>query len=273
MTQYLKVALIQINSGADKASNLRRVSNFINEAARHEAKLIALPEVFNFRSKDHGQNPQSSEILNESESLETVSNLARIHQIYILAGSIMIKPSQGLPFNTSLLINPQGKIIAEYQKIHLFDIQYGEQKILESSRNQAGYKPVIARIPIDNEEIKIGLSICYDLRFPELYRIYAKEKVEIITVPSAFTQVTGEAHWHTLVKARAIENQCFVLAPNQCGDGGQVQTYGHSLIVDPWGNILAEASGEREEIIYAELDFSKLKDIRSKLPSLEHRKL
>lgn len=273
MIQSLKVALVQINAGADKDSNINKVSNFINEAAKQDVQLIALPEVFNFRSKEHGQSLNAAEEIKDSESIKKISELAQKLQINILIGSMMIKPKQGLPFNTSLLIDSKGNIISEYQKIHLFDIKYGNQEILESSRNQSGSKPVIAKLSIGKEEIKIGMSVCYDLRFPELYRNYAKEKVEIITVPSAFTQVTGEAHWHTLVRARAIENQCFVLAPNQCGDGGQVKTYGHSLIVGPWGEILAEASGDKEELIYADLDFNQLRDIRSRLPSLEHRKL
>jgi nitrilase len=149
----------------------------------------------------------------------------------------------------------------------------GSTQIRESDRNQSGINPQIANLNIDGTEMKLGMSICYDLRFPELYRKYAAEQVELISVPSAFTHYTGQAHWQVLCRARAIENQAYVIAPNQCGTGGQVRSYGHSLIVDPWGEILAEASGDKEEIIYADIDLSRLREIRSKLPVLEHRKL
>lgn len=264
-----KAAIIQLNSGSNKAENLTKTEKFILEASGQQAQFIALPEVFNLRGAD------GAEDLHSGESIQLIRKLASQNQVWILAGSLMVKAldDSGLPYNTSLLISPEGEITATYKKIHLFDMTQGATQIRESDRNQSGNSPEIANLNIDNVDMKLGMSICYDLRFPELYRNYATERVELITVPSAFTHYTGEAHWQLLCRARAIENQAYVIAPDQCGAGGQVRSYGHSLIVDPWGQVLAEASGDQEEIIYADIDLDRLKEIRSKLPVLEHRKL
>ena len=232
-----------------------------------------MPEVFNYREK-LSEAGRAAETI-PSYSTNFISKLAKKYKVWILIGSMMEKvgadrnlPSK--PFNTSVLINPQGKIVAKYRKIHLFDIKLNGKEILESSRNQAGTNPKLAKV----ENIKVGLSICYDLRFPELYRYYSKNGAEIICIPSSFTKPTGEAHWHTLVKARAIENFAYVIAPNQAGTGsGGVKTFGHSLIVDPWGKVLAEGSANKKEVICAEIDLEYLNKIRKNLPTLEHRKL
>lgn len=272
MTQCLKTAVIQINSGADKLQNLAKVEKFILQACAAHAKFIALPEVFSFRgAKDQSIN--NAEDLEHGAAIQLIKNLAKQNKVWILAGSAIAKANQGLPFNSSLLISDEGEQVARYDKMHLFDMVQGKVEILESSKTQAGSGPQLVSMKIEGEEYKLGMSICYDLRFPELYRIYAQERAEIIAVPSAFTQYTGQAHWTVLCRARAIENQAYVIAPNQCGDGGSVKSYGHSLIVDPWGEILAEASGDQEEIIYADIDLAKLQEIRKRLPVLEHRKL
>ncbi len=262
-----------MNSGSDKEQNLKQAKKLIALATKKKAKFIALPEVFNYRGK-------LSEAFKVAEpvpgySTNFISQLAKKYKVWILIGSMLEAVGAGRdlpskPYNTSVLINPNGKIVAKYRKIHLFDIKLKGKQILESSRNQAGKHPKLAKV----ENVKVGLSICYDLRFPELYRYYSKNGAKIICIPSSFTKPTGEVHWHTLIKARAIENFAYVIAPDQAGTGsGGIKTYGHSLIVDPWGKILAEASADKEEVIFAEIDLDYLNKIRKNLPSLEHRKL
>ncbi len=267
--QKLKIAVIQMKSGSNKELNLEQAKNLIVLAANKKADFIALPEVFNYRGN-------LSEAVKFAEtvpgySTKFISRLAKKYKAWILIGSLLEAVKAGLkPFNTSVLINPQGKIVAKYRKMHLFDIKLKGKEILESSRNQSGKNPKLVKV----ENVKIGLSICYDLRFPELYRYYSKAGAKIICIPSSFTKPTGEAHWHTLIKARAIENLAYVVAPNQAGTGsGGVKTYGHSLIVDPWGSVLAEASRDKEEVIFAEINLDYLEKIRKNLPALEHRKL
>ena len=271
----IKVAAIQINSGKNKEKNLSQAGRLIKEAALKKAYLIVLPEVFNFRG-DLKEAAKMAEYI-PGFSTNFISNLAKKYKTWILIGSMMEKsrkrgsgtpPSK--PFNTSLLINPQGKIISKYRKMHLFDIKLGKKEILESKRNQAGTKPETVSIG----KFKVGLSICYDLRFPELYRLYSKKGVHILCIPSSFTDQTGKAHWHTLIRARAIENLCYVIAPNQFGKGsGGVKTYGHSLIVDPWGKILAEGPSNKEAVLVRDIDLDYINKTRKNLPALEHRKI
>ncbi len=269
----LKIAAIQMKSGQDKEENLKQAKSLIEKAVKKSADFIALPEVFNFRGNLTGV-PKHAEVI-PGYSTNFISTLAKKHKVWILIGSMMENArDEKKPFNTSVLINPSGKIVAKYRKIHLFDIKLfdknGGKEIFESSRNQAGNKPSLVNV----ESIKLGLSICYDLRFPELYRYYSQKGAEVICIPSSFTKPTGEAHWHTLIKARAIENLSYVIAPNQAGTGsGGIKTYGHSLIVDPWGKILAEASADKEEVIFADIDLDYLRKVRANLPALEHRKL
>src|SRR3989338_5763274 len=271
----LKVAAVKMKSSRDKEENLKQAKYLIEKAVKQSTDFIALPEVFNYRGNLKEAAAQAEFIPGYSTNF--ISRLAKKYKVWILIGSLMehyrrsgpgTRPSK--PYNTSVLINPLGKIIAKYRKMHLFDIKLKGKEILESKRNQAGNKPSLVNV----ESIKMGLSICYDLRFPELYRKYSSAGAEIICIPSSFTKPTGEAHWHTLIRARAIENLSYVIAPNQAGTGsGGIKTYGHSLIVDPWGKILAEGSANKEEVIYAEIDLEYLKYIRKNLPALEHRKL
>jgi deaminated glutathione amidase len=276
----MRLACIQLNSGDDKKDNLSRVASYITEAAKEGAGLVSLPEVFNFRgSKEEAiKNSESS----DGQSTELLKELAKQNKVWILNGSFFEKvDDESLPFNTSLLINPVGEIVAKYRKIHLFDVELKDKKIKESEKSNPGKEPVIAHI--ENSllkfsdqsfaDFKLGMSICYDLRFPELYRTYSKQKVELISVPSAFTKVTGLEHWQCLLRARAIENQAYVIAANQCGIGSGVETYGHSMIVDPWGRVLIEASENKEEIIYADMNLDYLYKLREEVPALEHRLL
>ena len=263
----MRIAAVQMKSSHDKETNLKQAKRLIEKAVKSNAHFIALPEVFNFRG-NLKEAPKHAEVI-PGHSTNFISTLAKKHKVWILIGSMMERTTSK-PFNTSVLINPQGKIIAKYRKMHLFDIKLKGKEILESSRNQPGIKPALAKI----NNTKLGLSICYDLRFPELYRKYSEAGAEILCIPSSFTKPTGEAHWHTLLKARAIENLSYVIAPNQAGTGsGGIKTYGHSLIVDPWGKILAEASADKEEVIFADIDLDYLRKIRKNLPALEHRKL
>lgn len=271
----LKVAAVQMTSGKDKNKNLKQAERLIKKATSKKVDFIVLPEVFNFRGSLNEASKASETIPGYSTNL--ILKLAKRFQVWILIGSLMEKTrgqDSGVrgqkPFNTSVLINPRGKVVAKYRKMHLFDIKLKGKEILESKRNQPGKTPKIVSI----NKAKVGLSICYDLRFPELYRYYSKKGAEIICIPSSFTKPTGEAHWHTLVKARAIENLAYVIAPNQAGVGSQgVKTYGHSLIADPWGKILAEGPANGEAVIFADIDLNYLNKLRKSLPALEHRKL
>jgi predicted amidohydrolase len=304
----MKLACIQLNSGDDKNDNLSRVASYIEEAAEHGAGFISLPEVFNFRGAKE-EAIENAESL-EGKSISLLRELAYKHKLWILNGSFFEKvEEESLPYNTSILISPEGEITAKYRKIHLFDVELKDKKIKESEKSKAGREPVVAYIKNQfknfsdarhtnsedteltdasmsspkNEHneadgnlwtgFKLGMSICYDLRFPELYRNYSSQKVELIAVPSAFTKVTGLEHWQCLLRARAIENQAYVIAANQCGIGAGVETYGHSMIVDPWGRVLIEASENKEEIIYANMNLDYLYKLRTEVPALEHRLL
>jgi len=270
--KVLKAAAVQMASTEDKARNIARAVALVSSAIGQDAGVIVLPETFHYRG-----SPQNLEAVAEAipgPSLIPFMELARRHRVAILAGSIYEKiPGSTRCHNTSVLIDPEGNLAAIYRKIHLFDINIEGKIILESELVQPGQEPALGHFT----GLIAGLSICYDLRFPELYRIYAAAGASVLFIPSNFTATTGAAHWTVLQRARAIENLCFVIAPNLCGTGtgspSAFTAYGHSLICDPWGRILAEASPDKEEIILADLDFTLLGEIRRNLPALEHRRL
>lgn len=263
------VAAIQMLASPDKEANLREAEAKVREAARRGAGIVALPEVFNWRG-DKAEERRQAEPLS-GPTARRMAHLARELGIYLLAGSILEEiPSSPKAYNTSLLFDPKGDLLARYRKIHLFDVNIeGGVSTLESATREAGTEVVVA----ETEFCAVGLSICYDLRFPELYRALAVRGAQLIFVPSAFTALTGAAHWEPLLRARAIENQLYIVAPAQAGKNPQsFATYGHSMIVDPWGKVLAVAP-EAAAVVVAEIDLDYLRKVRAELPSLAQRRL
>ena len=267
----VKVAIIQTNAGRDKEKNIKRAVGYVKKAIKRKDEFVLLPEVFVYRGKLNSSKitRNITERIN-GPLIKLFKDLAKKHGVAVLAGSIYERVRGSNKFyNTSVLINAQGKISAKYRKVNMFDAVIGKRKIRESDNFLPGKQNVLTKV----NGFNVGLSICYDLRFPELYRKYAKKNAQIICVPSAFTQKTGRAHWKTLLRARAIENMCYILAPNQCGrDPRGIKSYGHSMIIDPWGTVIAEASGNKEEIIMANIDKKVIARKRKILPALKRRK-
>jgi len=264
----MRVAAVQLNSTNDKDRNLETARRLVREAAAAGAELVALPEKWNMLAPP-AELEAGAEELEGGVSTEAARGWAREHGIHVLAGSIgeRVAGADRL-FNTSALIDPSGALIAVYRKIHMFDVEVGGVTYRESEAEQPGDEIVTAAAGA----VEIGLSVCYDLRFPELYRILAVRGARLITVPSAFTLATGRDHWEVLLRARAIENQAFVLAPNQVGEAPpHYVSYGRSMIVDPWGVVLAQAA-DRENVIVADLDLERQAALRESLPSLANRR-
>ncbi|MEC7973038.1 MAG: carbon-nitrogen hydrolase family protein [Pseudomonadota bacterium] len=263
----LKVACIQTNSKADPNINIREVSSLIRAARSKGAELITTPEVVGMLEPNREKALNKAQPENYHGVLREFRALSRDLAIWLLIGSISIKLSNGKLANRSFLINPDGQIIARYTKIHMFDVEVNDGSIYrESATYQPGTSACLARTPWG----LVGLTICYDIRFPALYRDLAKAGAKIIFIPSAFTEVTGEAHWHILQRARAIENGCFIVSAAQTGMHEQNRkTFGHSIIVDPWGNILADADKD-VGFITADLDLNLVDEVRKKIPSLTH---
>lgn len=262
------VAAIQMNSQENKELNVLKAERFIDEAVERGATLVGLPEYFNFLGSDKERLAQAEPI--PGPTIERLATKAQSYGIYLHCGSIPEKGERAdKVYNTNVLLNPQGEIIAKYRKIHLFDIALaGQPSYQESATIQAGEEAVI----VETDFAPIGLSICYDLRFPELYRRLAVQGAKIIFIPAAFTLYTGKDHWEVLIRARAIENQAYVIAPAQVGThgGGKRACYGKSMIVDPWGTVLAKAP-DKEGVIVADLDLDYLEKLRKELPSLTNR--
>lgn len=263
----LLVAVIQLDSQPDVAGNFARIERLLPQCAG--ADLVALPEVFAWRGAGAGYRTVAEPL--GGPICVRIGALAARTQAWVLAGSIA-EADQGRIYNTSVLFRPTGAIAAAYRKLHLFDPAFErEPSLRESAVYAAGDSPVLTAVG----GWPAGLSVCYDLRFPELYRHLGALGAELLCVPSDFTRLTGRDHWETLVRARAIENQCYVIAPNQCGVNAAtgVASHGHSLLVDPWGTILAEGSAEDEGVLRAEFDREALLTIRRQLPALTHRRL
>ena len=267
MPDQIRVACVQLTSRADKAANLERMERLVARAAATGADLVVLPEKWNAIG-DAAVLHAAAEPIAGGESVEAMATWARTHGITLVGGSITERrEGREKLSNTCLVFDPEGELAAVYRKIHLFDVDVGGHRYRESDAEEPGDEPVVARL----EDWPIGLSVCYDVRFPELYRILALEGAELVTVPAHFTLYTGKDHWHVLLRARAIENQLYVAAAAQVGETTPGKpSYGRSLIADPWGIVLAEAPDE-ETVISAELDRERLREIRRNLPALANR--
>jgi deaminated glutathione amidase len=267
MSRTLAIAVVQNRAAADFAVNLDRCLSFAAEAVRDGAKFVALPEYFSGLRADGPRIHPVAFRESEHPAIPAFAELARRNGAIVLLGSLGVLAADGRIFNRSYLIDAQGKIAARYDKLHLFDIDMPDgTPVRESQTIAPGADAVLARLA----DAAIGLSICYDLRFPLLYRKLAQAGAEILSVPAAFTKVTGEAHWHVLNRARAIENGCFVVAPCQWGElPGGARSFGHSLIVDPWGRVLVDG-GEGEGVFTATVDLDDVASTRAKIPSLQH---
>jgi predicted amidohydrolase len=260
----LRVAAVQLNSRNDKAANLATAERLVGAAAADGAELVALPEKWNLLAA--GEELLAGAETLDGPSLTAARGWARALGIHLLAGSIC-ESGGDRAWNTSVLIGPDGEDLATYRKIHMFDVDAGGVSYRESEHEQPGSELVTAPLG----ELIAGLGVCYDLRFPELFRILALRGARLLTVPSAFTRATGRDHWEVLLRARAIENQAFVLAPNQIGGAPpHFDSYGHSAIVDPWGAVLAMAPDE-ECFVAADLDLAAQERVRESLPSLANR--
>jgi predicted amidohydrolase len=263
----LSVACIQLRSSDDIDENIWTTSSLIRQAKAEGAAFVATPEMTSLMDQRKGALAAKIVPEQDDRALKAFRALAVETGLTILIGSMAIRVGDDICANRSFLITPAGEIAARYDKIHMFDVEVGDGQIYRESRDyRPGEKSVVAAL----DGIKLGLSVCYDVRFPSLYRALAQSGAEILCVPAAFTAVTGRAHWKALLVARAIENGAFVIAPNQGGkhnDGRE--TYGHSLIVGPWGDVIAEANSE-PGIISAVLDLDEVKEARKRIPSLGH---
>lgn len=266
----LKVALVQTDAKDDKAANVDAAARWVDEAARAGAQLVALPENFHVRAGEHGDQIK----LDAAEPIpgpisRRFADLAREHGIHLLAGSFgETTDTPERIYNTSLLFGPDGRTLASYRKIHLFDVTVGEHVV---ARESSRVRPGTAAVTAETSFGRVGLSICYDVRFPELYRSLAIAGAGIAFVPANFTLYTGKDHWEVLLRARAIENGMHVIAPAQIGripDGHQ--SYGRSMIVDPWGTVVACAP-DTTGVTLATIDLDAVARVRSRIPSLEHR--
>lgn len=266
----LTVAACQMCSSLDKEANRATAERLLREAAAKGTKLAALPELFNCLGPLEKMIAQAEPL--PGPTSDWLSALANELEITLCAGSITEKSFQpGKGYNTSLIFGPDGALLGQYRKMHLFDVVIpGGANNTESDYMTPGEKVVLTNPP----DARLGHATCYDLRFPELFRALARGGADVLVVPAAFLYVTGRDHWEILLRARAIENQAFVIAANQFGEHAPgLRSWGHSLIVDPWGEILAEASGETEEVILATLQPSRLQSVREKLPALKHRRM
>lgn len=267
-----KAAVIQMVSGAKVSDNLIWVNNLLKQASQQKAELVLLPENVAFMSREKKDILEIAEERGKGFIQDRIMEMAKRYHLWVIIGSVPIKhPDGNKVFASSMVINNHGELVAHYDKIHLFDVSImNAEKHEESQYIFPGFELKTVETPVG----KVGLSICYDLRFPELYRELVKQKVDILTVPAAFTHITGRAHWDVLVRARAIENLCYVLAANQSGqhDNGRI-TYGHSMIVSPWGEKLAECKDEKTMVLSAEIDLKKMYKLREEFPCLNHRVL
>ena len=270
-----KAALVQMTSTDDPVFNLGSLSDALTQAAAQGAEFVLTPEVSNCLSSSRTHQEQVLRLEEEDQTLSAIATQAQALGVWVLLGSLAVKTgdADGRYANRSFLIGPEGHVKARYDKIHMFDVQVTPE---ETYRESDGYRPgsraVVAQTPFGT----LGLSICYDIRFPHLYQALAEAGAQILTIPAAFSPVTGAAHWHALLQARAIETGCYVLAPAQTGThpttrGKQRSTFGHSLVVSPWGEVLVDA-GTAPGIHLFDLDVTKVAEARRRVPSRQNKR-
>ena len=262
--QKFTVACVQLNSKQSVSNNLLNTKKYINKACDRGVDLIVTPEITNIVSLNKDHLLKNTFLEKRDPFLNEIKLIAKKRSVWILLGSIIIKDEKSKLYNRSYLINSAGKIVCKYDKIHMFDVNISKSESYQESKIfTKGKKIVTAKLPWG----RLGMSICYDLRFPTLYRKLCSNGANMISIPAAFTRPTGKSHWRTLIKARAIENLSFVFAPAQCGINSSTRkTYGHSMIVSPWGEVIAEMKG-KPGIILAKIDISEVSKARKKIPS------
>ena len=272
MSSSFKAACVQISSQLDMDANLEAASALVRDAADNGAQMVLLPENVSLMGANREQALAMAVPEARHKALPVFTELAREKGVWLMVGSLSVRLDEAgggedMLANRSLLISDQGEVMVRYDKIHMFDVNIeGGESHRESETYRPGAQAVVAATPWGG----LGMTICYDLRFPYLYRSLAQAGAHFMSVPSAFTRVSGRAHWHVLLRARAVETGCYIFAPAQCGDhANDRQTYGHSLIIDPWGKILAEA-GESPCVIAADIDPSRVAAVRAMIPSLKH---
>jgi predicted amidohydrolase len=267
----MRVALLQLNVSDDPSHNLAQTLAYVAEAAQQGADMILTPEVTNCVSTNRAHQREVLQLESDDMTLKAMQQAAQQHRVWILIGSLALRTedADGRFANRSFLLTPDGTITARYDKIHMFDVDVTAE---ETYRESSGYRPGSRAVLAETPKARIGMTVCYDVRFPMLYAGLARAGAQILTVPAAFSPVTGAAHWHTLLRARAIETGCFVLAPAQTGTHASARykardTFGHSLVVSPWGEILMDA--EKAPGVYmADLDMKQVDDARRRVPSL-----
>ena len=271
MNRILSIACLQYSSTENEKHTLKTIKNLIDKALDAKAELITLPECATSLQKNSNITKELAKIEAENYSLQTLKEIAKLSSVFILIGSLPIKVHDRL-VNRSFLIGPKGDVLYKYDKIHLYDVNLPNGDVYkESDTYKSGNKAIIGEIK--KNKIKIGLTICYDLRFPHLYQDLAVNGAEIIVVPSAFSNLTGPVHWHALLKARAIETGAFIIAPAQTGyhECGRT-SYGHSLIISPWGKVLKDAK-KKVGIIHANIDIDEVMKARRAIPVLNSKKI
>jgi predicted amidohydrolase len=273
MSETLRVAAVQMSSQDDVAKNLARACDWIARAAGAGAQLVLLPENFAYLGPEEGKRSAAEPVGDAPEGpiLQALADAARRAKVHVIAGGMPERaPDAARPYNACVVVAPDGKITGKYRKVHLFDVEVGDgQRYCESASTTPGDTPASVTIA----GFSVGLSVCYDLRFPELYRKLTDAGADILVVPAAFTLATGKDHWHVLLRARAIESQTYVVAAAQWGTHPRGRrTYGKSLIADPWGDVIAQCP-EGEGIAVADVDRAYLAQVRANLPALRHRRL
>ncbi len=276
----LNLAIIQLETGTDRSENLKKVTDLISRAASsYDPHIIALPELINFRGDPNEEKNNTEKLEAGNEFFDEISALAKKFQVSIMGGSLLEENPNDTskPLNTAFYMNKEGELLSKYSKIHLFDVDIG--KVIKESGSRAfgdtKQKDIFSeRFKGQNKDINMAMAICYDLRFPELFRsfLYDDGKIrsnmpEIVFLPSAFAKTTGKAHWEALLRARAIENSVFIVAPNQYGiSSSSFECYGHSMVIGPWGEVIAQASEDKEEILFAEIRPNEVDEARHRLP-------